>query len=153
MIIQPLLVLAVGVCAGVLLAPLLERIVPRAGPALFGWRRRRRALRAAANAELRARTTMSELCPHGWRAQIVLFEHAELEDDPESGSAPNPARVKLEWTELRDATGTPAVMRQVWAPTIRGALDAMVADRRTDETLEQIEQGAVADGARWPDPD
>jgi hypothetical protein len=43
------------------------------------------------------------------------------------------------------------VIRRVWAPTIGEALDAMVADRRTDETLEQIEQGAVADGALWPD--
>ena len=42
-------------------------------------------------------------------------------------------------------------MRRVWAPTIGEALEAMVADRRTDETLEQIEQGAVADGALWPD--
>jgi hypothetical protein len=37
------------------------------------------------------------------------------------------------------------------APTINEALDAMVADRRTDETLEQIEHGAAADGAWWPD--
>lgn len=42
-------------------------------------------------------------------------------------------------------------MRRVWAPTIGEALDAMVADRRTDETLEEIEQGAAADGALWPD--
>ena len=59
--------------------------------------------------------------------------------------------VALDWTELQDASGRPAVMRRVWAPTIGDALDAMVADRRTDETLEQIEQGAVADGALWPD--
>lgn len=153
MVIQPLLLLAVGVCAGVLLVSLTERIVPRAGQAVRGWRGRRRRLRAAANGELRARTMMSELCPHGWRAQIMLFEHPERDDDYGSESAPKPARVKLEWTELRDESGTPAVMREVWAPTVGGALDAMVADRRTDETLEQIEQGAVADGALWPDPD
>jgi hypothetical protein len=152
-IIQPLLLLAVGVCAGVLLVTLLERIVPRAGQALRDRRGRRRRLRAAANAEVRARTMMSELCPHGWRAQIMLFEHPEPDEDHGFESAPKPAPVKLEWTELRDESGAPAVMRQVWAPTVGAALDAMVADRRTDETLEQIEQGAVADGALWPDPD
>ncbi|MGI9184733.1 MAG: hypothetical protein ACR2GZ_07185 [Solirubrobacteraceae bacterium] len=153
MIIQPLLVLAVGVCAGVALVALLERIVPGAGRALRGWRGRRRSSPAPANDELHARAMMSELCPHGWWAQIMLFEHAELADEREPRSVPEPGRVKLEWTELRDESGTPAVMRQVWAPTIGGALEAMLADRRTDETLEQIEQGAVADGALWPDPD
>ncbi|MGB9182932.1 MAG: hypothetical protein WCB67_02620 [Solirubrobacteraceae bacterium] len=153
MVIQPLLLLAVGVCAGVLVVTLLERIVPHVGQRFRGWRGQRRSLHTAANAELRARTMMSELCPHGWRAQIMLFEHPELDGDYGAESIPNPARVKLEWTELRDERGTPAVMRQVWAPTVGAALDAMVADRRTDETLEQIEQGAVADGALWPDPD
>ena len=42
-------------------------------------------------------------------------------------------------------------MQRVWARTVGEALEAMVADRRTDETLEQIERGAVADGALWPD--
>jgi len=153
-LLQPLALLLVGVFAGVLLVPLLERIVPRGRRAVRGWRGRRRRLRAAATAELRARTMMSELCPHGWRAQITLFEHPDPEEPDElEASPPRPARVKLEWTELRDERGTPAVMRQVWAPTIGGALEAMVADRRTDETLEQIEQGAVADGALWPDPE
>ncbi len=153
MVIQPLILLAVGVCVGVLLVTFIERILPRAGHALLSWRGRRRRLWAAANAEVRARTMMSELCPHGWRAQIMLFEHPELDNDFGSQPAPRPAHVTLEWTELRDEDGAPAVMRQVWAPTVGAALDAMVADRRTDETLEQIEQGAVADGARWPDPD
>jgi hypothetical protein len=93
-------------------------------------------VRAAAGAELRARTLMSELCPHGWRAQINLAE----------GSG-----VALDWAELEDESGQPAVLRRVWAPTIVEALDAMVADRRTDETLEQIEQGATAEGTLWPD--
>jgi hypothetical protein len=44
-----------------------------------------------------------------------------------------------------------AAVRRVWAPTISEALDAMVADRRTDETLQNIEQAALADGVRWPD--
>jgi hypothetical protein len=151
-LLQPLVLLLVGVCVGVVLVPLLERIVPRARRAVRSWRGRRRRLRAAATAELRSRTFMSELCPHGWRAQITLFEHT-VADQAEPDLPSYPARVKLEWTELRDEAGTPAVMRQVWAPTIGAALEAMVADRRTDETLEQIEQGAVADGALWPDPE
>jgi hypothetical protein len=28
----------------------------------------------------------------------------------------------------------------------------MVAGRCTDETLQQVEQDALADGASWPDP-
>lgn len=152
-LLEPLLVLAVGICGGVLLLPLLERFVPRVRGAFRSWRRRRRLRRAAANVELRTRTMMSELCPHGWRAEITLFEHPDPEDRDELSPRPTPARVKLEWTELRDESGAPAVMRQVWAATVGDALEAMVADRRTDETLEQIEQGAMAEGAFWPDPE
>jgi hypothetical protein len=35
----------------------------------------------------------------------------------------------------------------VWAPTVAEALDAMVADRLTDETLERIERSVSA----WPE--
>jgi hypothetical protein len=112
-------------------------------------RARRRSLWAAANAEARTRALMSELCPHGWRAQITML--AETDEDRPLSSDGRRARVALDWIELRDESGRPAVMRRVWAPSIGEALDAMVADRRTDETLEQIEQGAVADGALWPD--
>jgi hypothetical protein len=59
--------------------------------------------------------------------------------------------VALDWAELQGQSGRPVVIRRVWATTIGEALEAMVADRRTDETLERIEQGAVADGALWPD--
>jgi hypothetical protein len=92
---------------------------------------------------------MSELCPHGWRAQITMFEGSEAmpPDAPEGDRA----HVALDWAEFEDETGRVAVVRRVWAPTIAEALEAMVADRRTDETLEQIERGAVADGAPWPD--
>jgi hypothetical protein len=113
------------------------------------WRGRRQRLRAAASAELRARALMSELCPHGWRAQITMFAGAD--EDLPVGAGGAPATVALDWTELQDDSGRPAVMRRVWAPTIGEALEAMVADRRTDETLERIEQGAVAEGALWPD--
>ena len=91
---------------------------------------------------------MSELCPHGWQAQITVF--GSDEDQPRTPNGER-ARVALDWTELQAPGAAPAVMRRVWAPTIAEALEAMVADRRTDETLEQIERGAVADGALWPD--
>jgi hypothetical protein len=38
------------------------------------------------------------------------------------------------------------VARRVWAPTIEQALQVMVDDRRTDLTLEQIEQAVIEDG-------
>jgi hypothetical protein len=91
---------------------------------------------------------MGELCPHGWRAQITLFGAVADEDRPVAPGG-GPAQVALDWAELQDSGGPPAVMRRVWASTIGEALDAMVADRRTDQTLEQIEQGAVADGTLW----
>ena len=119
-----------------------------------GWRAARRTerrrLRAAATAEVRARTMMSELCPFGWHAQITLLEgrdHARRAGEDIAAAA----RVALDWTELTALEGRPAVMRRVWADSVGEALEKMVADRRTDETLEQIEQGAVADGALWPD--
>ena len=149
-LLDPLLLLAIGVLAGVVLVPLLEQLAPRVRRRVRARLRRRRMLEAAATAELRARAVMSELCPHGWRAQITLFEHP----DPDGfDDAARPDRVRLEWTELRDESGAPAVMRELWAPTVGGALEAMVADRQTDEALEQIELGAVWDGARWPEVD
>lgn len=135
-LVDPVLVLLVGACAGALALGVLGQLVPRARRTLRAWRSERRRLRAVAVAELRARTLMSELCPHGWRAQISLSERSH---------------VALDWAELEDESGRPAVLRRVWAPTIVEALEAMVADRRTDETLEQIEQGAMADGTLWPD--
>jgi hypothetical protein len=148
-LLDPVLMLVVGVCAGALGLLLLNLIVPRVRGALRRWRTGRRRARAVAVAELRARALMSELCPHGWRAQITLFESSE---EPDSDGPPGErSRVALDWVEIEGESGRAAVMRRVWAPTIAEALEAMVADRRTDETLEQIEQGAVADGAWWPD--
>jgi hypothetical protein len=148
-LLEPLALLVFIVVVAVLVVPLLELLVSRSRSGLRFWRGKRRRARAAANAELRARALMSELCPHGWRAQLTLFEIG----DEELRAAPNGAlnRVALDWMELEPESGRPAVMRRVWAPTINEALDAMVADRRTDETLEQIEHGAAADGAWWPD--
>lgn len=148
-LLAPFLLIAFVVCVGAIGVPLLGVLVSGARGLIRSVRARRGRLRAAANAELRARTVMSELCPHGWRAQITLFAPADSE---RAGAPDGPAsQVALDWTELRDESGSPAVMRRVWAPTIGDALEAMVADRRTDETLERIERGAVADGALWPD--
>ncbi len=145
----PLLLLLAGVCAGMIVVPLLHIAIRRVRTAVRAQRVRRRRQRAVLGAEDRTRAQMSELCPHGWRAQIVLLDRADAGRRP----APDgrPIRVALDWAELEDPSGRPAVMRRVWAPTIAEALDAMVADRRTDETLERIEQGAAADGALWPE--
>jgi hypothetical protein len=144
-LIGALILVAFVICVGAIAVPLLGLAISSSRGAVRTWRGRRRRVRAAASAEMRARAMMSELCPHGWRAQITMFAAGE---EDEQGRR---AHVALDWTELRDESGRPAVMRRVWAPTIGEALDAMVADRRTDETREQIEQGAVADGALWPD--
>jgi hypothetical protein len=155
-LLEPLVLLVLVVCMGLITVPLLGLLVSRSRGARRSWLSERRRLRAAANAEVRARALMSELCPHGWQAQITLFGSDEErpgshEEQPSPAPSAERARVALDWTELQVPGGRPAVMRRVWAPTIGEALDAMVADRRTDETLEQIEQGAVADGALWPD--
>jgi hypothetical protein len=147
--LQSVEALVIGVCAGALLLQVLRLLVPRLRVALrsrFGRRRRRPEV---ANAERRARALMSELCPHGWRAQIALIEGSD--DQLPVGPTGERSRVVLEWTEFEDESGRAAVSRRVWAPTIAEALEAMVADRRTDETLEQIERGALADGAPWQD--
>ncbi len=148
-LLAPLAMLVFVAAFGIVFVRGLERIVPAVRAILHSWRGRRSRLWAAANAERRARALMSELCPHGWRAQITLLE-APGEEVPTTADGQR-ARVALDWVELKDESGRPAVIRRMWAQTISEALDAMVADRRTDETLEQIERGAVADGARWPD--
>jgi hypothetical protein len=140
----------VGLIALVVLVPVIAAILI---VLCVGWTRallrRRRAsearLRAAATLEAGARARMSELCPHGWRAQLTLFGA----DDELGAGAPRSAaaRVALDWAEFDDADGHVAIVRRVWAPTIGEALEAMVADRRTDETLERIERSAPA----WPD--
>lgn len=148
-LLAPLALVGFVVCVGAVVVPMLGIFVSVARGALRSRRARRRRLHAAASAELRARAMMSELCPHGWRAQITMFS-GEEEETPKTADG-RPARVALDWMELRDHGDQPAVVRRVWATTIGEALEAMVADRRTDETLEQIEQGAVAKGALWPD--
>ncbi|MHB8695493.1 MAG: hypothetical protein ACYDHH_30085 [Solirubrobacteraceae bacterium] len=127
----------------------LSKLIPWIRRRIQGRRRARRVLQAAAHSETRARALMSELCPHGWRAQITLFGPGdELPADAPDGDR---SRVALDWAELEDEARHVAVVRRVWAQSISDALESMVADRRTDETLEQIERGAVSDGTLWPD--
>jgi hypothetical protein len=93
---------------------------------------------------------MDELCPYGWQAEIIVFSSAEALP-PE---APNPERVRvaLDWAPLHPHTlPENIVVRRIWAETVNSALEAMVADRITDDTLQQIEMRALADGAEWPD--
>ncbi len=142
---EPVLTIVVSAVGGCLLIGILQRIVPPSKRAIRARLSRTRRLRAAAGAELRARAMMDELCPNGWRAQIVMFSSAE--ELPPEAPDPEQTRVLLDWA----AVGESSVVRRVWAPDVKHALDAMVADRVTDETLQQIEQRALSDGAVWPD--
>ncbi len=148
-LLEPLAALVIAACTGALAVATLGRAVPRARRALRSRIARGRRVRRAVNAELRARALMDELCPHGWGAQITLFRASE----EQSGDTPDRQRdwVALDWTAFEDESSRTSVVRRVWAPTISEALDAMVADRRTDETLRDVEQDALADGAVWPD--
>jgi hypothetical protein len=148
-LLEPLLLIVAGACVGGVLLPLTRFVVTRTRARIRAWKVERRRMRQAATVEKRARALMSELCPHGWHAQITMLEGAIDPDGNVAGGA-HP-RVALDWTELSAESGRPAVMRRVWAESVNAALEAMVADRRTDETLEQIEQGAVAEGASGPD--
>jgi hypothetical protein len=111
-------------------------------------RRRHRRPRRVAD-QWQALAVMGELCPHGWQAQITLYGWGA----PVPADAP-PSRVplvELEWTQFDEEPGQIAVARRVWAPTISDALQSMVEDRRTDLTLEQIEQAAADEDAEWGD--
>jgi hypothetical protein len=137
--------LAGGVLLGVL-SPALGFLRRR----MRARRQRQRRLQGAATAELRLRMQMDELCPHGWQAQITLFSCAE--QLPPEAPDPERTRVALDWAQLEpDTTPETVVIRRVWAETITTALGAMVADRATDETLAQIEQLALSEGAVWPE--
>jgi hypothetical protein len=100
--------------------------------------------------EWQALAVMGELCPDGWQAQITLYGWgAPVPDDAPPSRVPP---VELEWKQFEQEPGRVAVERRVWAPTIEQALQTMVDDRRTDVTLEQIEQAAAEDGdVSWND--
>jgi hypothetical protein len=144
-LIAPIAMILGAAVVGLLLIPAV-RVTRRRTVHVFRGRRLRRRRRDSAAAELRARAMMGELCPHGWSCQITLYEGPLPPDED-----PPPGRVALDWVELRQETGSPAVMRRVWAGSIAEALEAMVADRRTDLALEQIERRATLEGADWPD--
>jgi hypothetical protein len=144
-LVGPALTLVVAAIIGAALLTMLRRVVPPLRRWLVRRRAHRRFVHAAATAELRARAMMDELCPHGWRAEIVLYgSAAEL---PSDAPDPDHTRVQLDWEALHEPTAS----RRVWARDINQALEVMVADRVTEDTLHQIEQQALADGASWPD--
>jgi hypothetical protein len=162
-LLGPLLLIGVCVAVGGLLLPLVRLAVSQARARIGGWRRvgseiggrrrvgsepgGRRRVGSEIGGERRARAMMGELCPHGWRAELTLYEGRAVTESGDPVRAP----VALDWHELRRDGGEPAVVRRVWAPSVVEALEAMVADRRTDVALEQIELRASADGASWPD--
>jgi len=103
-------------------------------------RRRRRPVRD----EWAALAVMGELCPSGWKAQVTIYGWgAPVPADAPASRVP---LVELEWSQYDEQTGQVAVARRVWAPSIAEALQVMVEDRRTDLSLEQIEQEAAEDG-------
>jgi hypothetical protein len=109
-------------------------------------RRRARQVKPVGD-QWQALAVMGELCPHGWQAQITLYGWGA----PVPADAP-PSRVplvELEWKQFEEESGRVAVARRVWAATIEEALQAMVEDRWTDVTLEQIEDGAGAEELGW----
>jgi hypothetical protein len=111
-------------------------------------RRRHRRPRRVAD-QWQALAVMGELCPHGWQAQITLYGWgAPVPEDAPPSRVP---LVELEWTQFDEEPGHIAVARRVWAPTISDALQSMVEDRRTDLTLEQIEQAAADEDPEWGD--
>jgi hypothetical protein len=145
-LIAPLAMILGAAVVGLLLIPLLRLTRRHVLRSFRSWRLRHRRRRDSAAAERRARAMMGELCPYGWSCQITLYEGPLPPDED-----PPPGRVALDWVELRQEAGRPAVMRRVWAGSIADALEAMVADRRTDLALEQIELRATLEGADWPD--
>jgi hypothetical protein len=96
-----------------------------------------------------ALAVMGELCPHGWQAEITLYGWgAPVPEDAPPSRVP---QVELTWMEFEADSARVAVARRLWAPTIEQALQTMVDARRTDLTLEQIEQAAPDDGLEWQD--
>ena len=150
------IVLASGVQGGhakatdaVAVALVIVALAVLAGALYFYMRRRPRRI-APVNDQWRALAVMGEMCPHGWQAQITLYGWgAPVPPDAPPARAP---LVQLEWKQFDEEPGRVVVARRVWAPTIERALQSMVDDRRTDVTLEKIEQApADDDELRWSD--
>ncbi|HET9072981.1 MAG TPA: hypothetical protein VFN48_00245 [Solirubrobacteraceae bacterium] len=144
------LMIAVAALCGALMLGLLTPVAARLRRVLRSRRLRQRRLEAAAGAELRLRMQMDELCPHGWQAQLTVFSSPD--HLPDEAPQPERTRVAIDWAVFEaDTPAENLVIRRVWAATITEALQAMVTDRATDETLAEIEQLARADGAEWPE--
>jgi hypothetical protein len=129
LIVLAIVVMAAG-CGAIFLY--LRRLYRRPKPVADQWQ---------------ALAVMGELCAHGWQAQITLYGWGA----PVPADAP-PSRVplvELEWKQFEEDSERIAVARRVWAPTISEALEAMVEDRRTDMTFEQIEESAAEQGETW----
>jgi hypothetical protein len=150
------LVLASGVQGGDARAPAYETLVIglliAAMTAVCVWiviylRRRNRRPKPVED-QWQALAVMGELCPDGWQAEITIYGWgAPVPDDAPPSRVP---LIELEWKQFEEEPGRIAVARRVWAPTIGKALQSMVEDRRTDLTLEQIEQSAAEqDGIGW----
>jgi hypothetical protein len=130
----------------VAIALLVALLVAACGLIFVHLRRRYRRPKPVAD-QWQALAVMGELCPHGWQAQITLYGWgAPVPDDAPPSRVP---LVELEWKQFAEESGQVAVARRVWAPTIGEALQSMVDDRRTDITLEEIEQAAADEGEHW----
>jgi hypothetical protein len=146
----PFLMLGAFTLAGGVLLLISQFTVPRLRRVIRARLTQRRRMHAAATSEMRSRMQMDELCPHGWQAQIIVFSRAE--DLPSEAPDPDRVRVALDWALLEPGVSPETiVVRRVWSETVIQALEAMVADRATDETLQRIEMHALADGVEWPD--
>jgi hypothetical protein len=152
------LVIASGVQGGHARAPMYETFVIALVITLMAlgiariatYVRRRHARPKPVSDEWQALAVMGELCPDGWQAQMTLYGWgAPVPDDAPPSRVP---LIELEWKQFDEEPGRVAVERRVWAPTIGEALQTMVDDRRTDITLEQIEQAAAEDDdVSWND--
>jgi len=118
-------------------------------PIFIHLRRRDRRPKPVAD-QWQALAVMGELCPYGWQAQITLYGwEAPVPEDAPPSRVP---LVALEWKQFAEESGQVAAARRVWAPTIGEALETMVEGRRTDITLEQIEQAvAEQEDVHWND--
>jgi hypothetical protein len=149
------LVLASGVQGGHARAPgyetlvigLLIAVMTAMCVWIFIYLRRRSQRPKPVEDQWQALAVMGELCPDGWQAEITVYGWGA----PVPADAP-PSRVpliELEWKQFEEEPGRIAVARRVWAPTIGKALQSMVEDRRTDLTLEQIEQSVADEEDVW----
>ncbi len=111
--------------------------------------RRRGRARKPVRDHYSALGVMGELCPHGWQAQITVYGAGATV--PEDAPVARRPLVELEWKQYDEQPGRVAVARRAWAPTISDALEAMVEGRRTDQTLEEIEQAGLEQARRRAD--